>query len=52
MLSFYLEGPLVSKKIYQVIDDLQDAVLGDSPKVWSLNQHRKNAPRNFFYIIR
>jgi hypothetical protein len=33
VLSYFLEGFMMSKKIYQVVDDLQDAVVGKSPKV-------------------
>ena len=32
-ISYVFEGHLVSKKIYEVVDDLQDAVLGEFPKV-------------------
>jgi hypothetical protein len=33
VLFYVLKGFLTSKKIYQVVDDLQDAVVGKSPKV-------------------
>ena len=32
-MSYTLEGLFTSKKTYQVVDDLQDAVVGNSPKV-------------------
>jgi hypothetical protein len=31
----------MSNKIYQVVDDLQDAVVSKSPKVWILNKRSK-----------
>ena len=32
-MSYFMEGYFMSKKTYQVVDDLQDAVVGKSPKV-------------------
>jgi hypothetical protein len=32
-MSYVCEGYFASKKIYQVVDDLQDAVVGKYPKV-------------------
>ena len=48
-MSYFLDGPFMSKKTYQVIDDLQDAVFGKSPKVWSLNWSRKMPLEIFLY---
>jgi hypothetical protein len=44
-----MEGPFMSKKIYQVVDDMQDAVFGKSPKVCSLNERRK-MPQEISFI--
>jgi hypothetical protein len=32
-MSYVFEGYFTDKKTYQVVDDLQDAVVGNSPKV-------------------